>query len=96
MHVLVRGAPNSSWLVLTDAFADGWTAEVNGKPSPIFQAHLMFRAVPLLSETQDYEIIFRYAPPRFSTGIALFYFALSVVLVLFFFAPRVATTADDA
>lgn len=38
-------APSDAYLILTDAYYPGWTAEVNGQPAPVYRANVMFRAV---------------------------------------------------
>jgi hypothetical protein len=48
------------YLVLTDTFYPGWTAEVDGKPTTIQKADLYFRAVAL--EPGEHRITFRYQP----------------------------------
>lgn len=38
-------APDGGWLVLNDIWHPWWRVEVDGKPAPILQANVMFRAV---------------------------------------------------
>lgn len=70
------------WLVLTDAYAPGWSAEADGRPIPIFRADAMFRAVPLQGKVR--EVIFRYQPPYFPQGLGLSALGLVVSLGLLF------------
>lgn len=48
------------WLVLTDAHYPGWQATVNGEPTPIIRADVMFRAVPIPAGTST--VVFSYEP----------------------------------
>jgi len=60
-------APAAGFLVLTDQYYPGWTAEVNGKPAPdLLRADYLFRAVPL--EAGESEVVFRFKPRSFHTG----------------------------
>jgi uncharacterized membrane protein YfhO len=38
-------APSDGWLLVTDRWARGWTAEVNGRPSTVYGGAFLFRAV---------------------------------------------------
>lgn len=49
------------YLVLTDMWYPGWTAEANGRSLPILTANYAFRAVPISPGEQT--IVFRYSPP---------------------------------
>jgi hypothetical protein len=69
------------YLVLTDAFYPGWTAEVDGRPLPILRADLYFRAVAL--EQGEHEITFRYQPASARAGLAASIAALLVWIALF-------------
>jgi hypothetical protein len=59
------------YLVLTDTFYPGWTAEVNGSPVPIYRADLYFRAVPLSAGTHQVQFHFQPAHVRLGLGISL-------------------------
>ncbi|HMR63255.1 MAG TPA: YfhO family protein [Anaerolineae bacterium] len=60
-------APQAGFVVLTDTFYPGWQATVNGVPTPIFQANVAFRAVPVKAGAQ--EITFDYRPQTFTFGL---------------------------
>lgn len=53
----------SKLLVLTDGYAEGWKVTVDGKPSPIFQADVMFRAVAL--PAGKHRVTFTFHPVGF-------------------------------
>lgn len=52
--------PVSGVLVLTDAYYPGWVATVNGEPTPVERANIMFRAVRVPAGQS--EVIFEYRP----------------------------------
>jgi len=57
------------YLVLTDTFYPGWLATVDGEPSPIQRADLMFRAVQL--EPGSHRVEFRYRPVSVRLGAGI-------------------------
>lgn len=65
------------WLVLSDTYAEGWRAEVNGARTPIYRADYNFRAVPL--EQDSATVVFSYEPPGFRTGA---YISIGALLVI--------------
>jgi hypothetical protein len=59
VSVSVR-ADAPSFLMLTDAYYPGWTAAVNGTPTEVRRADVMFRAVPI--PDGESEVVFEYRP----------------------------------
>ena len=47
-------------LVLTDSYASGWSAEVDGEWSRIFPANVLFRGIPVSAGTHS--VVFEYTP----------------------------------
>ena len=67
------------YVVLTDAYYPGWEAEVDGRPAPILQADIYFRAVAL--DAGHHEVVFRYRPPGVRLGLAISGGAVLAVLL---------------
>ncbi len=67
------------WAVYRRAYAPGWTARVNGKPSVIRSAYGVFPAVETVAG--DSLIVLEYEPPFWKTGIAVFLVALAIMAV---------------
>ena len=65
-------------LVLTDAFAPGWEASVDGRWRRLWQANYLVRGVVL--RPGDRQVEFRYHAPGFALGMALFGVTWTVVL----------------
>lgn len=56
-------------LVLNEAFAPGWTAEVDGRRSELLPVNLLARGV--LVPAGRHDVRFEYSPPGFRTGLAI-------------------------
>jgi hypothetical protein len=61
--------PAQRLLVLTDVYAPGWQASVDGRPATILPTDLAFRGVVV--DTGEHEVRFFYAPARFTQGAIL-------------------------
>jgi hypothetical protein len=62
-------AASPGLLVLSDAYREGWSAEVDGATIPMISANVVMRAVPVAAGT--HVVVMRYAPPGFRLGVAL-------------------------
>jgi hypothetical protein len=58
--VLDVTAPDSGWLLVTDRWASGWRATVDGRPVPLFIGNLVFRTVAMTPG--PHRIAFDYRP----------------------------------
>ncbi len=67
-------------LVLTDAYAPGWRASVDGRPAALARADAVFRAVPLPAGT--HRVSFTYEPDAFALGSRISVAALALWGVL--------------
>lgn len=67
--VLEVVAENPAYLVLTDNYYEGWTAEVNGEPSPILRAYHTFRAVTV--PAGEHQVVFRFEPAPLRAGLVV-------------------------
>ena len=56
-------------LFVADAFADGWTAKIDGQAAPIYPGLIAGRAVPLSKGT--HKVIMTYKTPGLRTGLFL-------------------------
>ena len=69
-HVVVRvDAPAPGVVVLSDTFAPGWSATLDGERVPILCANAVFRGVA--TPKGSHEIVFRYQPASFMLGAGL-------------------------
>jgi hypothetical protein len=58
------------FLVVTDTWMPGWTACVDGQPTPILRGNLAQRVVPLSSPGR-HRIVLQYVPPGFYLGCGI-------------------------
>jgi uncharacterized membrane protein YfhO len=56
----IRYRGGSGWVVVSDVYAPGWTAELDGDSRPILPVDYAFRAVAV--PEGDHELAFRYSP----------------------------------
>jgi hypothetical protein len=70
-------ADRSTVVIWRDAFAPGWTAQVNGVHAPVLRADGRHRAVPIPAGRST--VTLRYRPPRLSSALVVS--ALSLALI---------------
>jgi hypothetical protein len=79
--VIVRAdAPQGGWLLLSDAWYPGWTADVDGQPSTIHRADGLFRSVWL--PPGNHIVTFAYRPWTFAAGCLIAAIAWGAVLAV--------------
>ena len=78
LHLQVD-CPEEGWLLVTDRWARGWRATVNGKEVEVWGGNFVFRAVPVVRGPND--IRFRYHPFGFPGLLVLSWGLLAVVML---------------
>jgi hypothetical protein len=84
----------SGALVIARAWDSGWTATVDGVPTPVVRANGWQRAVLLPPGAQ--RVAFAYAPPGLAAGAALFGLGGLAITALVAWARRQGTAWKDA
>lgn len=79
VRIRVNASGNAE-LVLADVAYPGWHAYVDGKQAPIATADGLFRAVPVPGGS--HQVVFRFEPPLFRTGIGVAVAGLLLGLVM--------------
>ena len=67
-RVVVRTSGEADgFLVLSDAYYPGWTATVDGEPTPVYPANHLLRGVYV--PAGDHTVVFRFAPDSWRHGV---------------------------
>jgi hypothetical protein len=77
--VVEVAAAADGFLLLADTFYPGWTAEVDGKPVPLYRANLSVRAIQL--PRGAHVVRFAYEAPGVKSGLAISAAALAMLFV---------------
>lgn len=88
--VLQVNAPQAGYVVLADAYASGWTAQVDGQVQPILPANHALRAVAV--SAGDHELRFEYHPRDFFWGWWLSLSSVAVLGLVFYWARKTSAT----
>ncbi len=88
MRLDVSMRDGRGYLLLTEAYAEGWEASVDGISVPIHPAQLAFRSIALAEG--NHEVVFRYAPWALSPGLWLFVTGVLTALTLLLLGPLLA------
>jgi hypothetical protein len=75
--VIDATAPEAGFLLLADTFYPGWTAQVDGAPTPVYRANLSVRGIQL--PKGRHEVRFTYDAPGFARGLQITLMALSLL-----------------
>jgi hypothetical protein len=70
-------SPSDGWLLVTDRWARGWRAEINGRPAAVFGGNFIFRAVEVPAGLS--EIRFWYRSSGFPWLVILSWSTLAAV-----------------
>jgi hypothetical protein len=76
--VVETEAPADGFLLLADTFYPGWTAAVDGTPTPIYRANHSVRGIQL--PKGRHEVRFTYQAPGFARGLQITLVAVSTLL----------------
>jgi hypothetical protein len=77
--VIEAEAPQDGFLMLADTFYPGWTAHVDGVPTPVYRANVAVRAIRLAKGR--HEVRFTFEAPGFMRGLQITLLALSILLL---------------
>jgi uncharacterized membrane protein YfhO len=87
----VGGHEAPGWLVVSDAYDDGWHATVNGRDARLVRANGVFMAIPL--PAGEAEVALTYRPLSFRVGAWISGFSLLFAIIAGL--VRFATTRPD-
>lgn len=77
--VIDAEAPADGFLLVADTYYPGWTARVDGTPTPLYRADLSLRAIHLTKGRHD--VRFTYDPPGFRRGAWITAMAIAALLL---------------
>jgi len=84
--VLRVSAPERGFLHLADQYAPGWSATVNGSPSPILRANYLFRVIEVPAGESRVEL--RYGPGSIVVGGIISTVSILAAVAALVFWPR--------
>jgi hypothetical protein len=93
-YTVATSAPGPAWLVVSEAWAPGWRAGMDGAATvPVQRVNGIFQGVPV--PAGEHRVTFRYIPPGLLAGFALA--GVGLVLTLLFGIARGSTwsSTDD-
>jgi Bacterial membrane protein YfhO len=80
-EIVVNANPShDGYLVLSEVYAPGWRATVDGKNEPVLRADRLFRAIPL--QAGSHQVHIAYEPMSFQLGAIISGMTLLIVLGL--------------
>jgi hypothetical protein len=94
-HLDIRvTCPAQGWLLVTDRWARGWTASVNGKSAPVFGGNFIFRAVRVQPGIN--ELKFSYRPFGFPYLLLLSWGTLLAVFTVTLRTHRMQKSVQES
>lgn len=86
-RVTVRAqTATAGYLLLADSWYPGWNAYVDGNPTPIYRADVLFRAVPL--DPGSHTVVFEYRPTSLMFGAGMSLVSLAATIAIAFALRR--------
>jgi uncharacterized membrane protein YfhO len=79
-------------MVLADSYYDGWEAEVDGQPTPVYRANYALRGVFL--PAGEHTVVFNYRPKPFMYGAIISLVTLAGLGVWFGLRRRQSGTVE--
>ena len=76
--ILRLEAPRDGWVLVSDRWAQGWGARVNGEEIPVEGADFLFRGLPVRAGPNLIEL--SYAPPGYPWAPVAIWFFIALVL----------------
>ena len=64
---------------MTDQYYPGWEATVDGRPTPIYRANHLFRAVSV--PQGQHRVVFRFVPRSFYLGVFVALGAVATIAI---------------
>src|SRR5258708_2406088 len=77
--VIDAEAPENGFLLLADTFYPGWTAAVDGRPTPVYRANHSVRGIQL--PQGRHQIRFAYEAPGFVRGLQITLLSIAMLLL---------------
>jgi len=77
--VIEADAPADGYLLLADTYFPGWTATVDGTPTPVYRANVSVRGIRL--SKGRHEVRFTYDAPGFARGLQITLLAVLALLL---------------
>jgi uncharacterized membrane protein YfhO len=77
--VIEAEAPADGFLLLADTFYPGWTAQVDGTPTPIYRANHSVRGIQL--PKGRHEVRFSFDAPGFARGLQITLLSVSILVL---------------
>jgi uncharacterized membrane protein YfhO len=79
-------ADGEAWLVLSDTYYPGWTAEIDGQSTTVLRGDVLFRVVPI--PAGEHEVDLRFEPTSVKVGLVISLLSLGVVVASLAIAGR--------
>jgi hypothetical protein len=79
-HIIIDAeAPEDGFLLLADTFYPGWTAQIDGNPTPVYRANISVRGIRL--PKGRHEVRFTYDAPGFVRGLWITLLAVAALMM---------------